>query len=380
MSQAPQLLAPRLYKTDLNILNSLSIEGLRDEFEQLREDFQADWNRAHFRWEDDALDIDYDPLWSEFYEFLNRSAIGEYSGCLLYSEVHKHLGDATLATIYKCMSRDEARHSSFLNYVMRQMGRRFDLANLPKIKGLQYMHPKWIFVTTYLSEIVGFYRYQNIADHLKRHPEYAFHPIFRYFDNWCRDERRHARFFSLMLRSQPQYMLGTKNRFAIKFFTLAVYVTMYLRDCESTVYSRLGIDWEKFDTKVINETERSARAVWGLGIRTDSKYFLGRLRQMARNNKANKRERAVTGVMRAVVTPVRFLRYAHNVLQFAQLMLQPHDNVAPPARAEWTEACPMPDNFGIESTTFAPVKLKQRVAAPPELEPIAASLEHEHVA
>ena len=203
MSEAPQLLAPRLYRTDIDILNSLQIEWLREEFEELRRDFESDWNRAHFRWEDDALELDYDPLWSEFYEFLNRSAIGEFSGCLLYSEVHKNLTDKTLASIYKCMSRDEARHSSFLNYVMRQMGRRFDLARLPKIKGLSYMHPKWIFVTTYLSEIVGFYRYQNIADHLKRHPEYSFHPIFRYFDNWCRDERRHSRFFALMLRSQP---------------------------------------------------------------------------------------------------------------------------------------------------------------------------------
>ena len=104
------------------------------------------------------------------------------------------------------MARDEARHSSFLNFVMRQMGRRFDLKNLPNVAGMQYMHPKWIFVTTYLSEIVGFYRYQNISDHLKRHPEHSFHPIFRYFDNWCKDERRHSKFFALMLRSQPDYI------------------------------------------------------------------------------------------------------------------------------------------------------------------------------
>jgi len=63
MSQAPQLLAPRLYRTDINILNSLDIGWLREEFEELRRDFESDWNRAHFRWEDDALDIDYDPLW-----------------------------------------------------------------------------------------------------------------------------------------------------------------------------------------------------------------------------------------------------------------------------------------------------------------------------
>lgn len=342
MSQAPQILAPRLYRTDIDILNSLSIDWVRDEFEELRADFEHDWNRAHFRWDDDALDLDYDPLWSEFYEFLNRSAIGEFSGCLLYSDVHKKLGDPTLASIYKCMARDEARHSSFLNFVMRQMGRRFDLAKLPKIKGLQYMHPKWIFVTTYLSEIVGFYRYQNISDHLKRHPEYRFHPIFRYFDEWCKDERRHSRFFALMLRSQPAYMQGRRNRFAIKFFTLAVYVTMYLRDSESVVYRRLGIDWEQFDRKVIDETERAASEVWGLGIRTSSAFFLGCLRRMARNNARNKRGRTLRGAGRLGAFVMRYVRYADNALQYAKLMAQPHDAVEELPRARWMHACPMP--------------------------------------
>jgi magnesium-protoporphyrin IX monomethyl ester (oxidative) cyclase len=343
VSQAPQILAPRLYRTDIDILNSLSIEWLRSEFEQLRADFESDWNRAHFKWEDDALDLDYNPIWSEFYEFLNRSAIGEFSGCLLYAEVHKNLTDPTLRSIYKCMSRDEARHSSFLNFVMRQMGRRFDLGNLPKIAGLQYMHPKWIFVTTYLSEIVGFYRYQNISDHLKRHPEYRFHPIFRYFDNWCKDERRHSRFFALMLRSQPHYLNGARNRFAIKFFTLAVYVTMYLRDSEASVYRRMGIDWEKFDVKVINETERAAREVWGLGIRTDSAFFLSCLRKMARNNAKNKRGREQRGWRRLPAFVLRYVRYADNLLQYAKLMAQTHDDVAPPERAQWTQSCPMPE-------------------------------------
>jgi magnesium-protoporphyrin IX monomethyl ester (oxidative) cyclase len=364
MSVAPQILAPRLYRTDIGILNSLDIEWLRPEFEQLRIDFEADYNRAHFRWEDDALDLDYDPIWSEFYEFLHRSAIGEFSGCLLYSDVHKKLDDPTVSAIYKCMSRDEARHSSFLNFVMRQMGRRFDLGRLPKISGLQYMHPKWIFVTTYLSEIVGFYRYQNISDHLKRHPEFRFHPIFRYFDNWCKDERRHSRFFTLMLRSQPAFMKGRKNRFAIKFFTLAVYVTMYLRDSEATIYDRLGIDWEKFDRKVINETERAAREVWQLGIRTDSKFFLACLRKMAKNNGRNKRGRTLKGIGRLPAFLMRYVRYADNVVQYAKLMLQPHDAVPAVPRSRWTEACPMPDAApSIARKGATPVALRKRPEA-----------------
>jgi magnesium-protoporphyrin IX monomethyl ester (oxidative) cyclase len=364
MSEAPQLLRPRLYRTDIEILNSLSIAWVREEFEALRKDFESDWNRVHFRWDDDALGLEYDPVWSEFYEFLHRSAIGEFSGCLLYSDVQKKLTDETVRSIYKCMARDEGRHSSFLNFVMRQMGRRFDLENLPNVQGMQYMHPKWIFVTTYLSEIVGFYRYQNISDHMKRHPEYRFHPIFRYFDGWCKDERRHSRFFALMLRSQPDYLRGRRNRLGIKFFTLAVYVTMYLRDAESTMYARLGIDWEKFDRKVINETERAAREVWGLGIRTDSNFFLGRLRRMAQNNRRNKAGRKQTGLRRLPAFVMRYLRYADNVLQYLLLVAQPHDTVAALPRERWTEACPMPAaGPEIDLAGAVPVVLTKRPAA-----------------
>ncbi len=372
MSQAPQLLAPRLYRTDIGILNALSIDWLREEFEELRHDFEADWNRAHFRWEDDALELNYDPVWSEFYEFLNRSAIGEFSGCLLYSDVHKKLDDPTLQTIYRCMSRDEARHSSFLNFVMRQMGRRFDLAKLPKVSGMQYMHPKWIFVTTYLSEIVGFYRYQNISDHLKRYPQYQLHPIFRYFDNWCRDERRHSRFFALMLRSQPAFMHGRRNRFAIKFFTLAVYVTMYLRDSQSAIYARLGIDWEMFDRKVINETERAAREVWGLGIRTDSRFFLSCVRRMAQNNRANRMGRSVRGLARLPAIAARYVRYADNIMQYAKLMVQPHDRIAPLARELWTDACSMPAAVpDIALGGVEPIRLRKREPARDVAESVA---------
>jgi len=342
---APQLLKPRLYRTDYKILNSLDVSACRPEFQTLRADFERDWNRTLFKWTDEVNDLDYRPLWNEFYEFLNRSSIGEFSGCLLYSEVYKKLTDPDVAKIYQCMARDEGRHSSFLSWVMRHMGRKFDLALLPKMEKLQYMHPKLIFVTTYLSEIVGFYRYQNISDHLKANPEFAFHPIFRYFDDWCNDERRHSRFFALMLRSQPQFLRGRLNQLTIKFFTLAVYITMYLRDCESGVYAKLGMDWEKYDVKVINETEAAARNVWGVAIRTDSAYFLACLRKMMRNNFQNKAGRKKTGLAGRFARVMRFVRYGNNIVQYAKLMLQPHDFVTPLPRSEWTNIAPDPGDI-----------------------------------
>jgi len=354
------LLAPRLYKTDIKILDSLSIDLCRDEFEELRRDFEADYNRAHFKWGPEIQNVDYQALWDEFYEFLNRSSIGEFSGCLLYSDVQKHLSDGTLRAIYRCMGRDEGRHSSFLNWVMRHMGRPFDLANLPNVKGMSYMHPKWIFVTTYLSEIVGFYRYQNISDHMKLHPEFNFHPIFDYFDNWCKDERRHSRFFALMMRSQPHYYSGWLSKLGVKFFTLAVYITMYLRDAQSTVYEKMGIDWECYDFKVIDETEEAAHGIWGIAIRTKSAYFRNCLRTMAENNRRNKRGRSATGLAKLRTVPLRYLRFASNILQYAKLMAQKHDWSEPLPRSEWTKTCCDPgDVSGLALPGAAPVTLRR---------------------
>ena len=364
-----QLLAPRLYRTDIDILNSLDIGWCREEFEALRHDFEADYNRAHFKWTADVHRVDYQPLWDEFYEFLNRSSIGEFSGCLLYSDVQKRLNDPTLRAIYRCMGRDEGRHSSFLNWVMRHMGRPYDLANLPKVEGMSYMHPKWIFVTTYLSEIVGFYRYQNISDHLKLHPEFNFHPIFDYFDNWCKDERRHSRFFALMMRSQPHYYSGRLSKLGVKFFTLAVYITMYLRDAQSTVYEKMGIAWEAYDFKVIDETEAAAHGVWGIAIRTKSRFFRSCLRAMAENNRRNKRSRTATGLGRLTAAPMRYVRYASNVLQYLKLMVQPHDWVEPLPRSEWTKTCGDPgEASGLHLTGAVAVNLRDRIA-PPEAVP-----------
>lgn len=364
---APDLLKPRLYRTDINLLNALDVEWCRDEFAALRKDFERDWNRAHFKWTDDVKgSIDYQPLWNEFYEFLNRSSIGEFSGCLLYSDVQKHITDPDVAAIYRSMGRDEGRHSSFLNWVMRDMGRPFDLAGLPKLQKMQYMHPKLIFITTYLSEIIGFYRYQNISDHLRARPEFRFHPIFSYFHEWCKDERRHSRFFALMMRSQPHYLTGFWNHVAIKLFTLAVYITMYLRDCESPIYAKLGIAWEAYDIKVIDETDVAAAEVWGLRIRTKSKYFLDTLRHMKRNNFANRDNRKHHGVRGAISRVMRFARYGSNILQIFKLLVQPHDWVTPLPRERWLETAGDPADT-------APIAMPG--AVPTILPPIARDAE-----
>ena len=142
-----------------------------------------------------------------------------------------------------------------------------------------------------------------------------------------------------MMRSQPHYYRGPLSLLGVKFFTLAVYITMYLRDAESTVYRTLGIDWEKYDFKVIDETEDAAHGVWGLAIRTRSKFFRRTLRNMAENNRRNKRGRSATGLAKYPAVVMRYGRWANQVLQYFKLMAQPHDWVEPLPRSEWTKTC-----------------------------------------
>jgi magnesium-protoporphyrin IX monomethyl ester (oxidative) cyclase len=196
------------------------------------------------------------------------------------------------------------------------------------------------------------------------HPEFNFHPIFTYFDNWCKDERRHSRFFALMMRSQPQYYAGRLNKLGIKFFTLAVYITMYLRDAESKIYAKLGIDWERFDRKVIDETDVAARGVWGIAIRTDSRFFLAALRKMAENNRRNKRGREATGFAKIGAVAMRYVRFADNVVQYAKLLLQPSDWVEPLPRSRWLETCCDPaDVSGIALPGATPTSLPREAVA-----------------
>ncbi len=42
---APDLLKPRLYRTDIGMLNALDVSHARAEFTTLREEFEADYNR-----------------------------------------------------------------------------------------------------------------------------------------------------------------------------------------------------------------------------------------------------------------------------------------------------------------------------------------------
>jgi magnesium-protoporphyrin IX monomethyl ester (oxidative) cyclase len=225
------VLTPRFYTTDFKAIDKLNVAHMRDEFEWIKGEFERDYNKGHFvRNEEFQANFDDMPVRDLYIEFLERSCTAEFSGCLLYAEMTKHLKDPTLRSIFRSMSRDEGRHAGFLNKTMADLRVEMNLQALHTRKKYTYFQPKFIFYTVYLSEKIGYARYITIYNHLKQHPAGLIHPIFKWFEQWCNDEYRHGEFFSLLMRSQPALLDNPANRRWIRFFLLAVYATMYLND------------------------------------------------------------------------------------------------------------------------------------------------------
>lgn len=268
------ILNPRFYTTDFAQIDRLKIDHLRDEFDWIRDEFARDYNKGHFvRNEEFLANFDDMPSRAMFVEFLERSCTAEFSGCLLYAEMVKHLKDPTLRSIFRSMSRDEGRHAGFLNKTMADLSVALDLQVLQTRKKYTFFKPKFIFYATYLSEKIGYARYITIYRHLAQHPESRIHPIFKWFEKWCNDEYRHGEFFSLLMRSQPGLLRGVNVRW-VRFFLLAVCSTMYLNDARRReFYAALGLDWRVYDQQVIKLTNQISTQVFPVTLPVDNPLF-----------------------------------------------------------------------------------------------------------
>ena len=299
------MLSPRFYTTDFDAFDRISVEGMRSQWDAMMQEYEGDNNHDHFQ-RDEAFQDELSAAmakWSpelrqELFDFFVSSLTSEFSGCILYNEIRKKIENPDIQQLMTFMARDESRHAGFINQSLRDFGLNIDLGELKRNKHYTYFKPKYIIYATYLSEKIGYARYITIYRQLERHPELRFHPIFRWFERWCNDEFRHGESFALIMRANPDLLRGM-NLWLIRFFLLAVYATMYVRDHQRPIlHNAMGLEATAYDYEVFRITNTITEQVFPIALDIDHPEFrsgLEHLLQIARAHEAAKDRGGLVG-------------------------------------------------------------------------------------
>ena len=123
------------------------------------------------------------------------------------------------------------------------------------------------------------------------------------------------------MKAQPDTVRGFTARLWCRFFLLAVFATMYVRDvARKEFYEALGLDAREYDRMVIDKTNETSARVFPVVLDVKNPKFWDGLENLVTNNAA-----LAAADASSAPAPVKLIRklphFAANAVQMASLFL-----------------------------------------------------------
>ncbi|MBW4475675.1 MAG: magnesium-protoporphyrin IX monomethyl ester (oxidative) cyclase [Tolypothrix brevis GSE-NOS-MK-07-07A] len=260
------LISPGFYTTNIRKLSDIDTLSFQGAFNTTVANLKNDYNKDKYI-RDGRFNQSWDHIQGEAQELiiklLEMYFTAEYSGFILYKELSYQLKETNsiLSDGFSLMSRDEARHASFLNKAL------LDFHVKPGLDFLKKEHRKYIFLpfswfiySTYLSERISSCYYITIFEHLKAYPERSIYPLFSFYKSWSEDENRHGDFFGAIIKSQPQFSNGLRAKIVCKFFLLLIFSMTYFKyKSNDKLLALLGLDAREYYVSTIKKVNNTIR-------------------------------------------------------------------------------------------------------------------------
>jgi len=127
------------------------------------------------------------------------------------------------------------------------------------------------------------------------------------------------------MRANPHLLKG-HNKLWIRFFLLAVYATMYVRDhSRPALYEAFGMDITEFDYAVFDITTTISRQVFPISLNTDDPRFRAGMARLLAFSEASEQARKKGGLMSYLTRGAYAVGSAATFARLYLLPVQRHD-------------------------------------------------------